>query len=116
MHSGDNRRYCRSIIANRIEDPKDDNQDHRYETWPLTEGIVPLKTMKSLLPYITAGGSVYRAQILGTFEAGGTTARLEVILDASKSPTKLLSWKDMSRLPTGFPVEAAARGFSTNNP
>ena len=34
------------IIAKRIEDPKDDSQDHHYETWPLTEGIVPLKTMK----------------------------------------------------------------------
>jgi hypothetical protein len=105
-----------SIIAQRIEDPKDDSQDHRYETWPLSEGIIPLKTMKSLLPYITAGGSVYRAQVLGSFETGGTTARLEVILDASKSPTKVLFWKDMSRLPTGFPVEAAARGISTNNP
>jgi type II secretory pathway component PulK len=104
-----------SIISKRIEDPKNDSQDHRYETWPLSEGIIPLKTMKSLLPYITAGGSVYRAQVLGTFEAGGTTARLEVILDASKTPTKVLFWKDMSRLPTGFPVEAAARGISTNN-
>jgi DNA uptake protein ComE-like DNA-binding protein len=103
------------IIAKRIEDPKSDSQDHRYETWPLCEGIVPLKTMKSLLPFITAGGSVYRAQILGTFEGGGPTARLEVILDAGKSPTKVLFWKDMSRLPNGFPVEAAAQEYSAKN-
>ncbi len=77
---------------------------------------MPLKTMKSLLPFITAGGSVYRAQILGTFEGGGPTARLEVILDAGKSPTKLLFWKDMSRLPNGFPVETAAQQAAANNP
>ena len=93
------------IIAKRIEDPKDDSQDHQYETWPLSEGIVPLTTMKSMLPFVTAGGSVYRAQILGSFEGGGPTARLEVILDASNTPTKVLFWKDMSRLPTGFTVE-----------
>jgi type II secretory pathway component PulK len=104
------------IIAKRIEDPKDDSQDHQYETWPLSEGIVPLTTMKSMLPFVTAGGSVYRAQILGSFEGGGPTARLEVILDASNTPTKVLFWKDMSRLPTGFTVESAARAAATNNP
>jgi DNA uptake protein ComE-like DNA-binding protein len=104
------------IIAKRIEDPKNDSQDHRYETWPLSEGIVPLTTMKSMLPFVTAGGSVYRAQILGSFEGGGPTARLEVILDASNTPTKVLFWKDMSRLPTGFTVESAARAAATNNP
>ena len=65
--------------------------------------------MKTLLPFITAGGSVYRAQILGTFDGGGPVARLEVILDASKRPTKLLFWKDVSRLPDGFPVETAGQ-------
>ena len=35
------------------------------------EGIVPLITMKSMLPFITAGGSVFRAQVLGRFEWGG---------------------------------------------
>ena len=105
-----------SIISKRIEDPKNDSDDHKYETWPLCEGIIPLATMKKILPVITAGGKVYRAQILGSFEGGGPTARLEVILDASKSPTKVLFWKDMSRLPTGFPVETAAREAATNSP
>jgi type II secretory pathway component PulK len=105
------------IISKRIEDPKYDSEDHRCEMWPLCEGVVPLKTMRKLEPFITAGGSVYRAQIVAGFESGGTTARLEVILDASKTPTKLVSWKDMSRLPMGFPVEAAAaRATATNNP
>jgi hypothetical protein len=103
------------IISQRIEDPKSDNGDHRYETWPLCEGVIKLDAMKKMLPFITGAGSVYRAQILGTFEGGGPTARVEVILDASKSPTKLLFWKDMSRQPMGFAVESAARAATTNN-
>lgn len=106
-----------SIIAKRVEDPKDDADEHRCEMWPLSEGVVPLKTMRDLEPFITAGGCVYRAQVLGTFANGGPTARLDVVIDAGKMPTKLLFWKDISRLPTGFPVErAAARANATNNP
>ncbi len=93
------------IVARRTPDPTTDSADHTYEAWPLAEGIVPLKTMKDLLPFVTAGGCVYRAQILGAFDEGNPTARLEVILDAGKQPTKLLSWRDMSRLTTGFPAE-----------
>ncbi len=93
------------IIARRIPDPVEDTGDHTYEAWPLAEGIVPLKTMKALLPFVNTGGCVYRAQILGRFDEGPPTARIEVILDAGKQPTKLLSWKDMSRLTTGFPAE-----------
>jgi len=95
------------IIANRTEDPLLDSEDHRYETWPLSEGFVSLKTMKALQPFVTAGGCVYRAQILGTFAGGGPVARLEVLLDTGKPPTRLLFWKDRSRLPNSFPVESA---------
>ena len=102
------------IIAKRVADPTVDSPDHRRETWLLTEGVVPLKTMKALLPLVTAGGSVYRAQILGTFDGGGPAARLEIILDAGKKPTQLLSWKDMSRLPNGFPAEKAGQDDLTN--
>ncbi len=94
------------IIANRTEDPLLDSEDHRYETWPLSEGFVSLKTMKALQSFVTAGGCVYRAQILGTFAGGGPVARLEVLLDAGKPPTRLLFWKDRSRLPNSFPVES----------
>lgn len=93
------------IIAKRISDPTLDTSDRKYETWLLCEGVVPLKTMKKILPFVTTGGCVYRAQILGTFDEGGPAARLEIVLDAGKKPTKLLSWKDMSRLPHGFPAE-----------
>lgn len=102
------------IIAKRVVDPTADSPDHRRETWLLTEGVVPLKTMKALLPFVTAGGSVYRAQIIGTFDGGGPAARLEIILDAGKKPTQLLSWKDMSRLLNGFPAEQAGQDARTN--
>ncbi len=101
------------IITNRIMDPILAPPDQQCEAWPLIEGIVPLATMKTLQPYVTAGGAVYRAQVIGTFEQGGPTSRLEVLLDSTQHPTKLLFWKDVSRPPGGFPVEPTAEETAT---
>jgi type II secretory pathway component PulK len=95
------------IISRRVQDPTAAPPDQKYATWLLSEGLVPLATMKTLEPFVTAGGSVYRAQIIGGFDQGGSTARLEVILDATSNPTKVLFWRDISRSPGGFPVEPA---------
>jgi hypothetical protein len=103
------------IIANRVLDPMNENEDQQYETWPLTEGIVDLKTMKALQPFICAGGSVYRAQVLGYFEKGGPPGRVEALLDSTQHPTKLLFWRDMIRLPGSFPEEPNEQASATSS-
>ena len=80
---------------------QDSSSDRRYETWMLTEGIVPLATMKAIWPYVNGGGSIYRAHVVGFFDGGGPTAILEVVFDASKRPTAVLSWRDVSHLGIG---------------
>jgi type II secretory pathway component PulK/DNA uptake protein ComE-like DNA-binding protein len=92
------------IISNRSPDPSAPTAqaDQTCPAWPLIEGIIPLAQMKTMLPYINSGGSVYRAQIIGHFDKGNPIARLEVILDATKQPTKVLFWKDMSHLSGDF--------------
>ncbi len=96
------------IIAKRTLDPTVAGPAHRYETWILTEGIVPLATMKTMMPFVNAGGSVYRVQSIGHFEEGGGNAHLEVLLDASKRPTNVLLWRDVSHLSLGCFSEAFA--------
>jgi hypothetical protein len=78
---------------------------------------VPLDTMKAMIPYITAGGSVYRAQIIGHFDKGNPVARLEVILDATQHPTRVVFWKDMSNAAIGFrfPGEISNSSNSSSN-
>ena len=39
-------------------------------------GIVDLDTMKKLMPLVTAGGNVYRAQIVGYFDEEGPAYRI----------------------------------------
>jgi DNA uptake protein ComE-like DNA-binding protein len=96
------------IISSRIVDPTvaSSKPDQSCPAWPLIEGIVPLATMKQMLPYVTAGGGVFRAQIVGKFDKGTPTARLEVILDSTQHPTRIVFWKDIPTTQT-FPGETS---------
>ena len=98
------------IISRRTLDPSMTASDRRQATWLLTEGVVPLKTMKSLMPLVTGEGGVYRANVVGYFESGGPTARIEVILDATKRPAGMLFWRDVSHLGIGYPMDVLGAG------
>jgi type II secretory pathway component PulK len=102
------------IIAGRQPDPASSTSqaDRTCPVWPLIEGIIPLAQMKSMLPYITAGGSVYRAQVIGKFDKGSQVGRLEVILDATQHPTRIVFWKDMSDLKDSVPFPGETSGAS----
>jgi type II secretory pathway component PulK len=79
-----------------------DDENRWFETWPLVEGIVSLTEMRSILPLLTAGGDVYRAQLVGYFENSGASHRAEVIIDATTVNPKIVSWRDLSHLGRGF--------------
>jgi hypothetical protein len=70
--------------------------------WLVTQGIVDLPTMVDLDRFLTAKGSVYRAQVVGYFEQGGGYTRLEAVLDATQSPVKILRVSDLTELGRGY--------------
>jgi hypothetical protein len=82
-----------AILANRHM--TGDDPARRHPIWLLTEGLVDVAQMKALLPYVTCGGQVYRAQIIGYFEEGGPMARAEVVVDATVTPPRPVSWTDL---------------------
>jgi hypothetical protein len=89
-----------AILENREVDSDDENR--QFETWPLVEGILTLDQMRLLLPLLTAGGDVYRAQIVGYFESTGVAHRAEVVIDATTVNPKIVAWRDLSHLGRGF--------------
>jgi hypothetical protein len=90
------------ILESRSADTEDEN--HFYETWLLAEGIVTLDQMRNLVPLLTGGGDVYRAQIVGYFESTGLAHRQEVIIDATTVNPKVISYRDLSHLGRAFDV------------
>jgi hypothetical protein len=79
-----------------------DDLNRQFETWPLVEGIVTLDEMRQLVPLLTGGGDVYRAQIVGYFETNGISHRAEIIIDATSLNPKIVMWRDLSHLGRGF--------------
>jgi DNA uptake protein ComE-like DNA-binding protein len=102
---GMNEDIANEIVSRRTPDAEEDNPNRQYETWLLAEAIVTLDEMRILTPFITAGGDVYRAQIVGYFQGGGPSSRVEVVFDATSSSPRLLFWRDLSHLGRGYSLE-----------
>lgn len=79
-----------------------DSENRLYETWPLAEGLITLETMRTLMPLVTAGGDVYRAQVIGYHETNSSFTRLEVVIDATGINPKVVQYRDLSHLGRGF--------------
>lgn len=91
------------ILESRSSQSEDEN--HFFETWLLVEGIVTLDQMRNLVPLLTGGGDVYRAQIVGYFESSGLAHRQEVIIDATTVNPKIVSYRDLSHLGRAFDLQ-----------
>lgn len=74
-------------------------------TWLLIDGILTLDEMKAIMPYVTGGGSIFRAQVVGFYDAEGPAARVEVVIDAGQQPPAIVSWRDLSNLGRGYPLD-----------
>ena len=93
------------ILANRAFEPGTERPEQLYETWILANGYVTLDQMKQLMPLITSGGDVYRAQVVGYYEADGPFCRLEAIFEGTQGPMRVASVRDLTPLGVGFSVE-----------
>lgn len=93
------------IISSRSADPLNEQPSQRHETWLLSEGIVTLDEMRTMLPFICSHGSAYRAQIVGYFDDEGPAARIEAVIDTSSGLPRIVFWRDMSHLGRGYSLE-----------
>ncbi|MCA9232461.1 MAG: general secretion pathway protein GspK [Planctomycetales bacterium] len=89
------------ILSHRDGTQRRDDQDSKHPLWLLTEGIVTLEEMKQIAPYITLGGDVFSAQVIGYFEETTPRARAEVVLDRSGKTPRIVSWQELSQLGPG---------------
>jgi hypothetical protein len=45
---------------------------------------------------------VYRVQVIGYFEGGGPTSRLEAVIDTTGGKPRVAYWRDLTELGRGF--------------
>lgn len=73
--------------------------------WLLIEGYADVTTMRKLDRYVTAGGDVFRLQVLGHFDGGGPIVRIEAVIDRGEFPPRVVSRRDLTRLGPGYRTE-----------
>jgi hypothetical protein len=100
------------IVSVRDVAPTSDRPARRHETWLLQEAIVDKATLQIMMPFVTCGGDVYRAQVVGYYQGGQAASRAEVIFDATTPLPRLLFWRDISHLGRGYAVETLGVDFS----
>jgi type II secretory pathway component PulK len=81
----------------------------RHAIWLLANGVVTLEEIKQIDPFITSGGDVYSAQVVGFFDGQPATSRAQIVFDRTDTTTLLVGWEDLSKLGPGFtPTELGA--------
>lgn len=81
--------------------------------WLLAEGLVDLDTLRTLGPWLTTGGDVYRFQAIGHFDQGGPNTRLEAMIDGTQSPPRIIFQRDLTSLGRGFHPSLLTPGAAT---
>ena len=94
------------ILSNRVLDPDDNGlTPQKHETWLMTSLVVDIEKMKMLQPFMCAGGDVYRAQVIGYFEGGAASSRVEIVIDRTNPTPRIVFWRDLSHLGRGYPLD-----------
>ncbi len=60
-----------------------DSPTREFESWVAVEGILSMDEMRAILPLVTCGGDVFKAQIVGYVEGGAAFSRIEAIISGT---------------------------------
>lgn len=71
--------------------------------WLFMEGLVGIGDMRKLDKYVTTTGDIWRGQVVGHFDEGGPSTRLEFVIDRSVYPARTIAVRDLSDLGRGYP-------------
>lgn len=79
-----------------------ESSERSTTAWLLFNSLATLEEMQQLDPYITARGDVFRTQVIGYFDAGGPTSRLEVVIDTTQQSPQVIFLRDLTELGRGY--------------
>ena len=94
-----------AIQSARENGPSAAEEGREYPIWPLLEELVTIEKMEQILPYLTCGGNVYKAQVVGFYDQKGPSMRAEVIIDGTQPPGRVVKWLDLRMQGQPFPPE-----------
>ncbi len=97
-------------VAERILQTRLSATNERNVAWLLRNNVVNLSTFKRILPFVTAQGNVFRAQIVAFVSPRGPVKRAEVVIDGTRRPARQVYWKELTGLGAGFNLRLLGAG------
>jgi type II secretory pathway component PulK len=93
-----------TILATRPQYSAGAAADPIFQTpaWLITQANLPVSTVQQLDQYVTARSQVYRFQVVGHFDGGGATARVEAVVDLNAGRPRIVYFRDLTALGKGF--------------
>ncbi|GIW96836.1 MAG: hypothetical protein KatS3mg111_0169 [Pirellulaceae bacterium] len=93
-----------------------DSETRQFETWLAIEGYLTMDQLRALVPLITCGGDVYKAQIIGYTESGSAFARIETIISGAGELPEILFFRRLDHLGRGFEIPVLGQRFDAVTP
>ena len=101
------------IVADIIAARNDgsDSPTRKFETWLTIEGYITMDEMRALLPLVTCGGDVFKAQVVGFLEGEAAFSRVEAIVSGAGEVPEILFFRKMDHLGRGFDITTLGQRF-----
>jgi type II secretory pathway component PulK len=101
-----NPEILQSILDHRPAPWSNQTPDPAFQTtaWLITEANLPPALVQQLEKYITARSQTYRMQVVGYFDSGSLSARVEAVIDTNGGRPRIVYRRDLSDLRTGFHI------------
>ena len=88
-----------------------DSPTRQFETWLAVEGLLTMDEMRAVLPLVTCGGDVFKAQIIGYIEGDAAFSRIEAIVSGAGDVPNILFFRRMDHLGRGFDIPTHGQRF-----
>lgn len=88
-----------------------ESETRNFETWLAVEGYLTMDEMRALMPLITCGGDVFKAQIIGYLEGDAAFSRIEAVISGVGDVPEILFFRRMDHLGRGFDVPTLGQRF-----
>jgi hypothetical protein len=88
-----------------------DSPTRNFETWLVVEGYLTMAEMRAVLPLVTCGGDVFKAQIVGYMEGDAAFSRIEAVVSGAGDVPMILFFRRMDHLDRGFDIATLGQRF-----
>jgi hypothetical protein len=97
------------IIQARVDGSE--SETRQFETWLVAEGYVTMDQMRTLLPLVTCGGDVFKAQVIGYLEGSAAASRVEAIVSGAGDVPEVLFYRRLDHLGRAFDIPTLGQRF-----